>query len=163
MSAPTNPHTIYTEDVVEQICQYITEGMSIREISTQEGMPCETTIFNWLKKDKNGFVVQYAHAKSVQAHIFVDEIIAIADDGTNDYMKKSDPENPGYQLNGEHVQRSKLRIDVRKWAASKYNAKVYGDRLHQEIMGKDGEPIRHSIETIKPSDAKKLIEDLQKS
>ena len=38
----------------------------------------------------------------------------------------------GYQLNGEHVQRSKLRVDTRKWYLSKILPKKYGDKINVE-------------------------------
>ncbi|MEU6504669.1 hypothetical protein ABZ895_34575, partial [Streptomyces californicus] len=38
----------------------------------------------------------------------------------------------GYQLNGEHVQRSRLRIDTRKWYLSKIMPKKYGERIQHD-------------------------------
>ena len=35
----------------------------------------------------------------------------------------------GWRVNGEAVQRSKLRVDTRKWVASKLKPKKYGDKL----------------------------------
>ncbi|EDT6018112.1 DNA packaging protein, partial [Salmonella enterica subsp. enterica] len=63
-----------------------------------------------------------------------EELFDIADDGTNDWMEKLDKDGEaiGYQLNGEHVQRSKLRIDTRKWYLSKIMPKKYGDRIQHE-------------------------------
>ncbi len=42
------------------------------------------------------------------------EILAIADDGSNDRMARAgkDVEGTGYDLNGEHEQRSRLRVDI---------------------------------------------------
>jgi hypothetical protein len=65
----------------------------------------------------------------------------IADDGRNDWMARKDPSNPGYELNGEHVQRSRLRLDARKWLTSKILPKQYGDRTEVEAYGKDGRPL----------------------
>ncbi|WP_074633943.1 hypothetical protein [Nitrosospira multiformis] len=48
----------------------------------------------------------------------------IADDGSNDWMESHDPENRGWQFNGEHVQRSRLRVETRKWFLSKLMPKV---------------------------------------
>jgi hypothetical protein len=61
-------------------------------------------------------------------------MLEIADDGTNDYML-SEAEGDGstaYKLNGENIQRSRLRVDTRKWAASKFKTKKYGDRVLNE-------------------------------
>ena len=43
--------------------------------------------------------------------------------------KGKDGEGTGYEYNGEAVQRSKLRVDARKWMASKMAPKKYGDKL----------------------------------
>ena len=68
-----------------------------------------------------------------------EEILEIADDARNDYMEKLDDSGNllGYTLNGEHVQRSRLRIDTRKWLMSKQNPKVYGDKLDMTTNGND--------------------------
>lgn len=135
MAAPNNPNTVYTKKVAASICQYIMEGMSIREIERQEGMPCSTTIFNWLALDKNGFVEQYTRAKECQSEYMAEEMLEISDDAQNDYMKRNHEDNEGWQENGEHIQRSRLRIETRKWLMSKMKPKKYGDKLRTEHSG----------------------------
>jgi hypothetical protein len=99
-------------------------------------MPCVATIFNWLRTQE-GFLEQYEKAKEMQADSLAEDILDIADDGSNDWMERHDKEgeNIGWQLNGEHVQRSRLRIDSRKWIASKLKAKKYGDKITNEHTG----------------------------
>lgn len=93
-------------------------------------MPDKSTVFKWLRTQP-GFVDQYARAKEESADAHADDILEIADDGTNDWMerKNSEGENVGWQVNGEHIQRSRVRIDTRKWLASKLKPKKYGDKL----------------------------------
>ena len=52
----------------------------------------------------------------------------------------------------EHIQRSKLRVDTRKWAMARMAPKRYGDRIMQEHTGADGGP----IETRERSDDEKI-------
>jgi hypothetical protein len=89
------------------------------------------------------FGQQYARAREAQAEYLVDEIVEIADDGTNDYMaiRDSEGEIAGWRENGEYIQRSRLRVDARKWAASKLAPKKYGDKQVHEHGGPDGGPI----------------------
>jgi hypothetical protein len=84
------------------------------------------------------FRKQYAHARDAQADTLADEILDIADDATNDWMERKDGEGEsiGWQINGDHVRRSQLRIDSRKWLAAKLAPKKYGDK--QEIEHKHG-------------------------
>ena len=41
-------------------------------------------------------------------------------------------------VNYENIQRSRLRVDTRKWIMSKLAPKKYGDKVTQELTGKDG-------------------------
>lgn len=90
-------------------------------------MPDASTIFQWIQRHTE-FAKQYAIAAEERSEALVEESLDIADDGSNDWMIDNDPDNPGYKANGEHIQRSKLRIDVRKWYASKVKPKKYGER-----------------------------------
>ena len=64
-------------------------------------------------------------------------MLDIADDACNDWMERlgEDGQPIGYQLNGDHIQRSRLRIETRKWLATKLQPKKYGDRQEQEHSG----------------------------
>lgn len=71
-----------------------------------------------------------------------DDLLEIADDGTNDFVEKERPNGPKFlAFDGEHVQRSRLRVDTRKWILAKALPKIYGDKLTAEVTGKDGGPI----------------------
>jgi len=118
----------YKPEIGDKICELIAQGKSLLAICKAKGMPTQTTVFRWIAEDKE-FREKYARAREAQADALVEEILEIADDGTNDWMASNDPENPGYRLNGEHVQRSKLRVDSRKWFASKVAPKKYGEKL----------------------------------
>lgn len=118
----------YSQDLADRICAELAGGRSLRSVCDDEGMPDRQTVFRWLRQDEE-FCAQYARAKEESADSLVDEMLDIADDAKNDWMERHDPNNPGYQFNGEHVQRSRVRIDTRKWTASKLKPKKYGDRV----------------------------------
>jgi hypothetical protein len=61
-------------------------------------------------------------------------MLEIADDGRNDTYED---ENGHQHVNTDHIQRSRLRIDARKWLASKMAPKKYGDRVEQAHSGGD--------------------------
>lgn len=140
--------TVYNIDVASQICGRIAQGQSLKEICRDDGMPCTSTVFKWLA-EKPEFSDLYAQAREAQADVLADEIIAISDDGTNDWMERQNEngDSLGWVLNGEHVQRSKLRVDARKWIASKLKPKKYGERVVNEHTGKDGGPISFVFNT----------------
>lgn len=127
--------TIYDQKIVEEICERLSEGESLRRICLDDHMPKKSTVFRWLT-EKPEFRDQYAYSREVQAEFYADEINDIADDASNDYMETVDAEGAvSYRLNGEHIQRSRLRIDTRKWIASKLKPKKYGDKVEVEHSG----------------------------
>ena len=117
----------FSEELADAICERLAEGQSLRKICLADDMPNKATVFRWLAANKV-FSDQYARAREAQADTLADEILDIADDGANDYMG----ENETY--NGDAVQRSKLRVDARKWLAGKLRPKVYGDKT---LLGSD--------------------------
>lgn len=128
--------TKYSEELALEICQRIALGKSLRTVCKADEMPNISSVLLWLSKYPE-FSIQYAHACEERAEAYVEEIFDIADDATNDYMEDEymKGKTPGYQLNGENIQRSKLRADVRKWYASKLKPKKYGDKLDMTTGG----------------------------
>jgi hypothetical protein len=107
-------------------------------------MPAVETFYRWMRTHPE-FKEQYAGAKEDQADALAEEIIDISDDGTNDWMERENKDGQliGWEANGEHIQRSRLRVDSRKWLASKMKPRMFGDAAtvkSQQLNGK-GEPI----------------------
>jgi hypothetical protein len=147
----TGRPTSFKQSTGDEICKRLAEGESLRGICRDDHMPAASTVFGWLAgsdEKLRPFMEQYARAREAQADNLVDEILEISDDGTNDWMeRRSEAEKgagveSGWVLNGEHVQRSRLRVDSRKWFASKVYPKKYADKIQQEISGKDGGPLK---------------------
>jgi hypothetical protein len=132
--------TDYSLALVSQICSRLADGESLKSICLAENMPDKSSIYLWLATHAE-FSDMYARAKSDCADTLADEILDISDDGSNDWMERNAKDNPGWLANGEHIQRSRLRVDTRKWIASKLKPKKYGDKL--ALAGdEDGPPIR---------------------
>lgn len=59
-----------------------------------------------------------------------EEILAIADDSRADTEIRYDAQGESYEApNSEWLQRSRLRVDTRKWLMSKLAPKKYGDKV----------------------------------
>lgn len=117
----------YTPETAAMVCAYMMEGETLLTISKREGMPSKSAVLRWLPKYPE-FRDHYARASEVRAGIFIEESIDIVDDGSNDWMEINSPTNVGWRENGEAIQRSKLRVDFRKWMATKLLPKMYGDK-----------------------------------
>lgn len=135
--------TSYSERIADLICDGLAEPRSLRSICLDDGMPSQSTVFRWLADDRYAdFRERYARAREAQAEALFDEIIDIADDGTNDWVQRERDDGSTYDaFNAEHVQRSKLRIDSRKWMAGKLAPKKYGDAATVKLADADGESL----------------------
>lgn len=144
----------YTEELVEAILTRIADGESLRSICADEGMPNRSTVNLWRIRHAD-FCAQYARAREAQADAYFDDIQEIADNAKNDWMERNGEGDEGWQANGEHIQRSKLRIDARKWMAGKLRPTAYGDKQQHDHTSSDGSmtPKPVSVELIaKPID-----------
>lgn len=102
----------YTKALAALICSKIAEGQSLRSICREDDMPGMTTVFEWLGS-KPEFAEQYAHARDAQADALADEIVDIAD-------------------TEEDAAKARVRVDARKWVASKLKPKKYGNNSTTE-------------------------------
>lgn len=123
----------FDQAVADEICDKIASGKSLRTICGVERddfMPGQTVVYRWLR-DNEGFAKQYAHARELQAETLVDEIIEIADSPNATVDKDGAPvvRDPA---------RDRLRIDARKWFASKVVPKKYGDKVDLNHGGEVG-------------------------
>ncbi|MFE0015970.1 terminase small subunit protein [Mesorhizobium sp. NPDC059054] len=124
------PPIRYSQKVADMICDRIAEGRSMRSICRDEDMPGNSTVFRWLAANED-FAKRYAYARDAQVDALVDEMLDIADDGSNDWMERHgrDGEVTGWKENGEALKRSALRLTTRQWIAEKLKPKKYGNKV----------------------------------
>lgn len=131
----------YTLEIAMTICERLVEGESLRAICREDAMPGLSTVFRWLESHEP-FREQYARAREMQAEGFADELTEIADDARNDWMERALKGGETEKvIDSEHITRSRLRVDTRKWIASKLLPKKYGDKLETTHQGPGGGPI----------------------
>jgi hypothetical protein len=149
--------TLYTEEIAQKICARLAEGESLRSICRDEGMPVEGTVRSWAINPEHPIFAQYRAAREAGYLLMADELLEISDDGSNDWMERSygDDKPAGWVANGEHVSRSKLRVETRKWILSKALPKIYGDKITAEHTGADGAPLESS-----PRDLARAVLDI---
>lgn len=127
--------TKYCQEMADLICERVaTHDVGLdRLYEMYDDMPHRVNINIWRRKYPE-FRSKYAQAKREQIEFITEEILEIADDARNDWMESIDDSGKAsYKINGEHVQRSRLRIDTRKWLASKLAPKIYGDKIPEQI------------------------------
>lgn len=155
---PVGRPSKFTQVLADAICDRIAEGESLRAICIDSDMPNRSTVFLWLANSKD-FSDQYARAREAQADKYVEEIIEISDDGTNDTYTTE----KGEEVNHDVIARSRLRVDARKWVAARLAPKKYGDRIMQEVMGEGGGPVKtENVHALDPVEAARVYQDLMK-
>lgn len=133
----TGRPTDYTPELGDAICAMLAEGQSLSRICKRDEMPSAVTVYAWLRKH-NEFLNNYVRAREDQADTLADEIVGIADDGSNDtYVTEAGTE----VVNHDHIARSRLRVEARKWVAAKLKPKKYGDKVTNEHTGVDGKAL----------------------
>ena len=119
----------YSLELVTSICDRIaTSERGLARICREDkNVPTYKTVWNWLNdKDKEEFLHMYVRAKELQADFMADNILNIADDNGKDIRTTEDGVA---SVNYDHINRSKLRVDTRKWLLAKLMPKKYGDKL----------------------------------
>jgi hypothetical protein len=129
MARPTD----YNQEKADRICEAISEGMSLREICKPDDMPNKATVFRWLNLHEE-FSDQYARAREEQAEAMADEIVAIVDTAASPVMVDGVPllredGTPLLVADQAAIAHARLKMDARKWVASKLKPKKYGDKL----------------------------------
>lgn len=139
--------TKYSKELAESICKRVgTHTWGIQKIcATYPDMPHPDTIREW-RLEKEDFSAMYARAKCVQADLLAEDCLDIADDGSKDIKTDKD----GFQsLDHEFVQRSRVRIDTRKWLASKLIPKVYGEKNQIEELKDENERVKIELQELR--------------
>jgi hypothetical protein len=87
-------------------------------------------VYDWMMKDPE-LSTAIARARDVGYDAMAEECLDIADNAGNDWMARLDADGVqvGWQVNGDHIQRSKLRIETRLKLLAKFNPKRYGDKI----------------------------------
>lgn len=150
--------TDYTQELADKICEELAEGVSLRTVCVAEAMPAARTVFRWLRTNEQ-FCQQYARAKQESADAMAEDILDIADDGTNDWMEINRAGHTTEVPNNEVLQRSRLRVDTRKWLMSKMKPKKYADKLDITTGGeKLPTPLLHVLSKENESKDKDSVE-----
>lgn len=121
----------YSDELAKEICDAISESSKgLRRLcDDNKHWPTSQTIRNWIRAN-DAFCSQYARAKREQADFLVEECLEISDNAALDTLH-IEGEN-GFEkevCNHEWINRARLRVDTRKWYASKLAPKIYGEKI----------------------------------
>lgn len=109
--------------IASLICQHVTEGKGLVEISKQEGFPPYHVMLNW-KKSRPDFAKELSQAQKAKAEFNAEKAVSAASKGTGD----------------------KLYVDTMKWSASAENPEKYAQKTQTK---KETLPIKFEIQDKK--------------
>jgi hypothetical protein len=108
----------------------VANGESLRNALKKVELAPET-FYRWIDENEE-WAKQYARACEGRADAIFEDILSIADDTSADKKVINVGEDVKEVVDHEAIQRSKLRVDARKWFLSKMNPTKYGDRIIQD-------------------------------
>ncbi len=128
-------HSVYTEEIAQEILDLIVDEVPLATIGEKAGLPTKATILRWVAGEVAGvpdnFRDRYARAMEMQAVSRFDGLRQIARDGEGD---------------ANSINHARLMIDTEKWIlARQYRAK-YGDRTAVDHGNQPDNPLTASKE-----------------
>ena len=130
--------SLYSPKLVEDICDRIADGESLRTICDDETMPDRRTVLRWLDTHPD-FAAKYARAREAQGDAMDEKILAVADACTN-----------------ETAAADRVKILAYQWRAAKLAPKKYGEKVISELSGPNGGPIETKDVSARDVLARKL-------
>lgn len=158
---PPVPATIYRNTLADAICERIAAGESLRQVCADKAMPAKTTVMRWLLDDTKEYLRdQYARARAVQLDGYADELVELADTPEVGEKVKTYADGTSEVQTGDMIERSRLKVDTRKWVLSKLLPKKYGDKV--QVGGADDLPainVNHALTVALDFDAVRAKRD----
>lgn len=129
----------YTDpESINEFCDYIAAGGHMAAFCRERGLKYNAVDW-WVEQDTKRSEM-YARARARRADVLADEIVAISDETCVE--AKYNGEDVTLVLDATAVARNRLRVDTRKWAASKLRPGTYGDKTTTEVTGAGGGPLQ---------------------
>ena len=118
----------YTDELADEICGLLAEGLSLVKICKIEGMPHRATVTRWMGENAD-FATKCARTREgPQADYVFDDIARIEEDIESG---KIDPNA------------ARVLIASKQWRAQKLAPKKYGDKT--TIAGDPENPLKHEV------------------
>lgn len=139
-----------TPEIEAEMLRRISEGETLRSICRDDHMPSFSTAYSWMDDDED-FSARFARAREKGEEAILQQCMDIADDDKRDWtlVQDNDGNITGVKVDGEHVQRSKLKIWTRMELLKRWNPKKWGDKVD----------LNHGVQPENP--LAKLLEQVQ--
>jgi hypothetical protein len=144
--------TTYTPEVAKIICNQLSDGIPLKEICRQEGMPAWRTIYDWMRKDAE-LSTAIARARDIGYDALAEECLYIADNVKLGQKQVMGDDGTTVTIE-DMLGHRRLQIETRLKLLAKFNPKKYGEKL--ALAGDADNPVK--IEAV--GEAQGLLEAL---
>ena len=138
MGAPKGSGSKYTEELSEQICDLVSNGVNLRKVCRMDGMPAWRTVYNWVL-ERPDFASRLARAREMGFDSLAEEALEISNTpvmGQKQVMGDSKTFTTVEDMLGHR----KLQIETRLKLLAVWDPKRYGNKL--ELAGDPNNPIK---------------------
>ena len=140
-------------EIYEKICQHLENtGDGILKTCSKVFHVSHFEFYKLCDSD-DLYKARYARAKIIQCDKIIEDAVDIADNNVQDAKTVTGPNGELVTVEDrEWVNRSRLRVDTRKWLASKLLPKKYGDAVQHKMTDGDGNPLSVVFNVPRPGD-----------
>lgn len=135
---------VMNEEVFLDMLLLHADGLTLRQICRMPGMPSRMSFNNYVncedEEEAARRIGRLARARELAMDEIADEVVDIVDDGSNDWIERETDGITHYELDREHISRSKLRAETRLKLLAVWDSARYGNKVRHEDA--DGKPLR---------------------
>ena len=144
MGAPKGSGSKYTEELSEQICALVSNGVNLRSVCRMEGMPAWRTVYDWVG-DRPDFAARLARARDLGYDALAEEALEIANTPHIGQKKvfssgAGEDEDSMTVTEDDMLGHRKLQIETRLKLLACWNPKKYGNKV--AVGGDPDSPIK---------------------
>lgn len=131
--------SLFSQELVDKICDLISQGVTLSDICREDGMPERRTVYDWINANDD-FSARFARARVLGFDAIAEETLHIAD--TPQIGSVSVSKATGIEITeGDMTAHRKLQVETRLKLLAKWDPKRYGDKIQQDITVTDNTPM----------------------
>ena len=149
MGAPKGSGSKYTEELAEQICELVSNGVNLREVCRMEIMPSWRTVYNWVV-ERPYFASRLARARELGYDSLAEEALEIANTPHLGQKKvyssgAGDDEDSMTVTEEDMLGHRKLQIETRLKLLAVWDPKRYGNKV--QLGGDPSNPLKVEVQS----------------
>ena len=126
MGAPKGSGSKYTEEIADQICDLVSNGVNLRAVCRMQGMPAWRTVYDWVVA-KPDFAARLARAREMGYDALAEEALEISNTPVMG-QKQVMGDNKTYTTVEDMLGHRKLQIETRLKLLACWDPSKYGSR-----------------------------------